>query len=124
MARILVVEDNDSLRELIGEVLQRQGYSVVEVENGAVAFETLRTDAQFDAIISDIYMPDMDGLRLIRLVKHHFPAIPIVIATAYLYQIKHALALGAAQALFKPFTNSQLVETVRAVVQKPALAAR
>lgn len=124
MPRILVVDDNESLRELIEEVLQRQGYSIVQAENGAAAMKILCNDAQFDAIVSDISMPDLDGLRLTRLVRHQYPHIPVIIASAYYYQIKHARALGAVQHLHKPFSNAQLVEVVDAVVQRPALAAR
>jgi CheY-like chemotaxis protein len=123
MARILVVDDNESLRELIQEVLQRQGFSIVQAENGAAAMEVLRYDPQFDAIVTDISMPDLDGLRLTRLVRIQYPHIPVIIASAYYYQIKHARALGAAQHLHKPFSNNQLVEVVQSVVQRPAAAA-
>ena len=68
-------------------------------------------------------MPEMDGIRLISLLRRQFPSIPVVIASAYLYQIQHALALGASQHLLKPFTNRQLVEAVRSVVPQTASAA-
>ena len=123
MPRILIVEDNESLRLLIEVVLEQQGYTVVSAANGAEAFECLRQGAQFDALMSDIYMPEMDGLRLISLVRRHFPALPIIIASAYLYQIHHARKLGASQYLHKPFSNRQLVEVVRLAVQPPAYAA-
>jgi len=123
MPRILIVEDNESLRILIEVVLEKQGYTVVSADNGADAFEYLQRDAQFDAIMSDIYMPEMDGLRLIALVRRHYPSIPIIIASAYLYQIQHARKLGASQYLHKPFTNRQLAEVVRVAVQRPTQAA-
>ena len=123
MPRILIVEDNESLRLLIQVVLEQQGFTVVAVENGVQALETLRQDARFDAMMSDIHMPEMDGLSLIRFVRRNFPAIPIIIASAYLYQLQHVHKLGATQALHKPFTNRELVDVVRLTVQPPAQAA-
>lgn len=123
MPRILIVEDNESLRLLIKVVLEQQGYTVVSAANGVEAFEILRQDARFDALMSDINMPEMDGLHLIALVRHHFPSIPILIASAYLYQLQHARKLGASQFLHKPFGNQQLVEAIRVTVQPPAYAA-
>lgn len=120
MPRILVVEDNDSLRLLIEIVLEQQGFTVVTAPNGVAAYDMLRHDAQFDALMSDIYMPEMDGLRLISLVRQHFPSIPIIIASAYLYQLRQARKLGATQYLHKPFSNHQLVDIVRLTVQSPA----
>jgi CheY-like chemotaxis protein len=123
MPRILIVEDNESLRMLIEAVLEQQGFTVVPVTNGEEAFQLLRKDAHFDALMSDILMPEMDGLHLISLVRRHFPTIPIIITSAYVYRLQQARTLGAAQFLHKPFSNSQLVDVVRMVLQPPAAAA-
>jgi CheY-like chemotaxis protein len=122
MPRILIVEDNDSLRTLIEVILEDQGYTVVQACNGLDAYQMLRRDARFDAIVSDIFMPEMDGLSLLSLVKQSFPTIPVILASAYLYQLQRARKLGAARHLLKPFSNSQLVEAVRSVLPSPACA--
>lgn len=123
MPRILIVEDNESLRLLIEVVLEQQGYTVMAAANGAVAYDLMRQGEKFDAVVTDIYMPEMDGIRLLSLLRRQFPSVPVVIASAYLYQIQHALALGASQHLLKPFTNRQLVEAVCSVIPQTASAA-
>lgn len=117
MCRILVVEDDDSLRALITTLLHRQGYVVVEAANGLQALGCLQSDARFDVIVSDIRMPDLDGIRLTELVRRRYAGIPVVIASAYLYQIQEAVKQGAIRHLLKPFSNQQLVETVQAAMR-------
>jgi len=116
MCRILVVEDNEGLRDLIRTLLSHQGYEVVEAANGVEAMMQLKIHERVDLVLSDIHMPDMDGIRLIEFLRLNYPTIPIVIASAYIYQIQDALKRGAIYHLIKPFSNQQLVDTIRSVM--------
>src|SRR5438876_1041665 len=78
MARILVVDDEASIRTTIEIVLAREGFDVVLAGNGAAGVAALES-ASFDAIIVDVFMPGMDGRASIRRFRKLAPAIPIVV---------------------------------------------
>ena len=73
-ARLLVVDDEPEIVELMSEMLEGAGYEVMTAESGAVVLAML-AEARFDAIISDLHMPDLDGARLWREVKRQYPAL-------------------------------------------------
>jgi CheY-like chemotaxis protein len=77
MAQVLVVDDEDQLRKLIRLVLQHEGHTVVEASNGKKAIWHIQ-EAEINLVISDIVMPDMDGLELIREIRRTHPGIKIL----------------------------------------------
>ena len=82
-ARILVAEDDPSVRQFVKRALAHAGYEVEAVEDGLQALEALAA-SHFDLLISDIVMPGrMDGLGLARLIKKNHPGLPILLATGY-----------------------------------------
>ena len=77
MARILVVDDDNTIRLLLRSMLERRGHSVVEAENGAEGLQYYRT-APADLVITDIQMPVMDGLQMIKELRGDFPTAKII----------------------------------------------
>jgi CheY-like chemotaxis protein len=113
--RVLIVEDSSDLRYLFARVLQRQGFRVYEASNGQEALECVR-EIQPDVIVSDVMMPEMDGIELIRRLRA-MPAtaeIPIVIITAAATDEvrRDAGRLGAADVLEKPLNWRTLLARV------------
>lgn len=111
-ASILVVDDDALVGQTVAALLTAEGYRVERVLNGQEALDRLHTD-QFDLIISDIYMPDMDGIELLRHLRQRQDA-PVFIAisgggrTIQVDYLGLAQRLGARGILRKPFTRAQL----------------
>jgi len=118
--RVLVVDDELEMRKLITTVLRAAGASVVTAGSAADAFEHL-TAQSFDALVSDIAMPDEDGHSLTRRIRARTDAkstIPAVAVTAYGGPLQHQLALSAGfdDYVKKPFTPQDLVRAVAGVL--------
>jgi DNA-binding NtrC family response regulator len=80
--KILVVDDDEYIRESISETLKRKGYEVIGAENGKTALELFQRD-YYDMVISDMKMPGMSGMELLDKIKLHDPDVPFLIITAY-----------------------------------------
>jgi putative nucleotidyltransferase with HDIG domain len=118
MANILVVDDEESIREVVSTLLGAQGYHCTLAHNGLEGLEMLRGNS-FDLILSDIVMPEMDGLKLLEKVKVHNKDVPIVMVTA-LHDISTAITAiraGAYDFLLKPFEKDQLYHTVQRALE-------
>ena len=113
MSLILVVDDEEFIRTLIKEVLDRQGHTVITASSGREAFE-LCHERSFDLLITDLAMPDMDGLELIRSLRKVHKDLPILaISGAFNGRfLKVATTLGAVGTLDKPFTLVELLAVV------------
>jgi two-component system response regulator FlrC len=118
-ARILVVEDDPSLREVIEETLDDFGYQTRAVGDGVDALAELMTDADYDLILSDIQMPNMDGLALLDEVSRRWPDLPLVLMTAFgtVAQAVEAIQKGALNYLVKPFDAKALQSAVEATIK-------
>src|SRR5689334_12157303 len=103
-ARILVVDDEQSMRELLAIVLRREGYEVVLAENGRAAIEALER-SPVDLLISDIKMPDMSGVDVLREAKRLDKDILGIMITAFASTetAVEAMRLGACDYVTKPF---------------------
>ncbi|MFK8047100.1 MAG: sigma-54-dependent transcriptional regulator [Halioglobus sp.] len=112
-AKVLVVEDDETLREALCDTIQYGGYQVVSATNGAEALTLLETDA-VDLIISDVQMDVMDGHALLRKVKSTRPELPFVLVTAHgsIGKAVEAMREGATDYLLKPFEAEVLLEMV------------
>jgi DNA-binding response OmpR family regulator len=82
MPRLLIVEDEDSLRELYAEELEEEGYEILRAENGKAAVDLVQKEP-FDLVIMDIRMPEMDGIEALGKVISMNKKIPVIIYTAY-----------------------------------------
>jgi two-component system chemotaxis sensor kinase CheA len=115
VTRILVVDDNPSLLRLIAAVLERQAHTVVLASDGKAALAALEADP-CDLVITDIEMPAMNGLELLRRLKQVVPR-PKVIAMsgggmASTQHLEIATLFGAVERLRKPFSNQELLDVV------------
>ena len=117
--RILAVDDSKTMRDMVCFTLRNAGFQVDEAEDGKVALGKLGT-AKFDLIITDLNMPNMDGISLIRNVRAGTQnrAVPILILTSESDGAKKAdgKAAGATGWLVKPFQPEQLLATIRKVL--------
>lgn len=111
--RILIVEDDATLREAVQDTLLLQDYSVVAAESGEDAILQLKQQ-EFDFIVSDVSMPGISGHELLSFVKENYPHIPMLLVTAYASVDKavDAMQNGAIDYLVKPFEPNQLIELI------------
>ncbi|MEL3892859.1 response regulator [Ferrovibrio sp. MS7] len=123
MARILLVEDDELVCRSLRMTLEAYGHMVENFADGRKAVELLRQQGDFDAVITDILMPDMDGLELIRAVRALAPGIRVIAMSGGGRRgnqdfLQFASTFGADAVLSKPFTGETLVDTL-ATVLKP-----
>ncbi len=116
--RILVVDDEPIVVKSCERILTPEGYTVDIALNGREAIEKLGKDG-FDLVITDIKMPDMDGIELLRWIKNSKPETGVVIITGYPSQesIKEALRLRILDYLPKPFSPALLIETAQKAME-------
>ena len=121
MAKILIAEDDQDIRELIVLPLQFHGFQVTPAEDGAMAVELAPTD-EFDLILMDVRMPRMTGYEACRRLKENdkIKDNPIIFLSAkgQESEIQTGLDAGASQYILKPFSPDVLVNTIREVLQK------
>jgi CheY-like chemotaxis protein len=117
MAHILVVDDNPSLRTALNLMLQHEGHSAVLVEDGRAGVEAIQNE-DFDVLIVDIFMPEMDGFEVISLMRAHKPSLPIIAISGSATSSPDFLAmttkLGATCRLRKPFRQADLHQALAA----------
>ena len=120
--RILVVDDEKSMREILEIFLENEGYSVSAANNGESAVEALRSDI-FDLIISDMKMPKMGGLELLKNVKESSPDTIFVVMTAFgtTESAVEAMKLGAYDYIQKPFQMDDIRLVVKNALDKQKL---
>ena len=120
--RVLVVDDEPSMRQMLAIVLKREGYDVELAENGRMAVAALERGS-FDLLISDIRMPDMSGVDVLRLAKRIDPGILGIMITAFATTetAVEAMRLGACDYLSKPFDIDLLKMKVREKVENRRL---
>lgn len=121
--RILLVDDDTDLLAVSGDVLREAGFSVTSCTNGRTAVGALASGS-FDAVISDVRMPGLDGLGLLRAVREHDPDLPVVLTTGdpSLEGVSEALDYGALHYLIKPVPRDKLLETAGRAVRLGLLA--
>ncbi len=120
--RILIVDDDRSLRELLAIVLQKEGYEVEGAESGLAALKRLK-EGRFNLVISDIKMPDISGIELLRRIRNQWADLPVLMLTAYASanDAVEAMKLHAEDYLVKPFKNDELKMVVRKVLRQKVL---
>ncbi len=120
--RILVVDDEDSIREYLAMMLEREGYEVQSAADGKKAVK-LSSKESFDAVITDIQLPGMTGIDLLGAFRESDPTVPIIIVTGHASQESaiEALNLGAFYYLLKPVSNEELKQVVRNALEMQRL---
>lgn len=114
MSRILVVDDEDAVRDVTVEILRRSGYRPHGVPSALHALELLE-DEPFDLVVSDVTMPDMTGVEFLSTLRDRRPELPVVLMTGgseHPEQTEQAAELGASALLYKPFSHHELQAVV------------
>src|SRR6478672_7193061 len=124
MSKILIVDDEQSYRQLLTLVFQEEGHSVRTGMNGRQALELIAEEPA-EIIISDVKMPDMDGIQLLRSLRETQPQIGVVLMTAFasVDTAREAFKLGADDFIQKPFDVEELKLIVRKTLEKQELIA-
>ncbi len=122
MAKILIVDDEQSYRQLLSLVFEGDGHTIRTAKNGKEALELLSEDPA-DVVISDVRMPDMDGIALLREAREVLPDIGVVLMTAFatVDTARDAFILGADDFIQKPFDVEELKLIVKKTLEKQAL---
>src|SRR5215472_16085934 len=113
MASILIVDDELSMRQFLTHLFQRDGHDLRAAQNGREAMATLR-ERSIDIVISDVRMPDMGGIELLRAARELRPNLEFIMMTAFanVDAAREAFLLGAFDFIQKPFDNDLLKEIV------------
>ncbi len=121
--RVLIVDDEDMLRELLTEQLTEAGYAVCEASNGVEAIEVLKRlqaeQVRVDAVVLDMNMPKMDGAKAFAEIRALFPRMPILIATGYAQDemVQKVVESGANGVLVKPYDAEALFEKLNEILK-------
>ncbi len=115
--RILVIDDEEPVRMIVREMLIIEGYEVVVAGNGKVGLQLFRSDPT-DLIITDIFMPEMEGLETIRELHREYPGVKIIAMSGggesgMLSFLSYAKRFGALRTLRKPFSREELLTNVQ-----------
>jgi two-component system cell cycle response regulator CpdR len=119
MPRVLIADDEDSMRSLVARAIAMDGHETVTAEDGAEALEILnREDGAFDLLLTDIKMPVMDGIALALAVARDFPGLTILLMTGYADQRERASGLDALihDVITKPFSLATIRTAVSAAL--------
>ena len=120
MTRVLIVEDDNATRALIEKLLSLYDLDVTTVENGSQALEILaEVNGAFEVVVTDVMMPFIDGVTLTREIRQQYPAMSIVVTSAFTDKAQEAVRVGANCYLAKPFTGKQLLGLIEKMI--PAL---
>ncbi|HEX9348949.1 MAG TPA: response regulator [Gemmatimonadales bacterium] len=120
MARILVIDDQDSIRRVVRRALEQDGHEVFDASDGELGMEILESHS-FDVVITDIFMPGQDGIVTLRQVRKRFPEVKVIVisggdSTGMMDLRQDAELLGAVKSLQKPFNAREIMDVVRSVL--------
>src|SRR5919108_1534152 len=121
-ARVLVVDDERSMRELLAIMLRQAGHDVTVADGGKAAIEALNNDT-FDLVITDLRMREIDGLAVLRAAKEHSPQTVVLVITAFASTetAVEAMKLGAYDYLTKPFKLDEIRLTIGNALERKRL---
>ncbi len=122
MARILIIEDEEMMREFLRELLEEAGYQVEEAENGVVGVELYRK-APADLVITDLFMPEKDGIEAVLELQSDFPEVKIIAVSGGSRMGRIDLLsvvgdLGVQRVFRKPFHTSEVLEAVKELLEQ------
>jgi CheY-like chemotaxis protein len=114
--RILVVDDQESMRHMLADLLETMGHESLTVPTGLEALEQLGDDV--DLVITDLNMPEMDGLELMKRIKARNPSLPVIVISGYgtFNTERQILSVGADGYIPKPCTIHRVRETVNSAL--------
>lgn len=120
-AKLLIVEDEETLRESLRRVLHHEGYEVDSVESSEAALEVIR-DKHYDIVITDIILPGMNGIDLVRTCRKRNPEIILIVITAFasIETAVEAIRAGAYDYLIKPVIHEEIKKIIKAALEEKA----
>lgn len=127
MASILLVDDDAMVRETVGMQLEAGGHSVATAAHGGEGLAALSAGA-YDLVVTDILMPEVEGLEFIRAIRRQHPTMPVIAITGGMFRagskpgmdfLHYAEAMGSSSTLRKPFTARQILDAVTAALGTP-----
>jgi len=120
--KILIIDDEELITKSLLKLLSRKGYAAVIAKSGKEALEKIQ-DNEFDLVISDVRMPEMDGIETIKRIRNYLEQngkkqIPEVLISGYADADKYELAMGleVADYLHKPFNNTEFLHIVKKAI--------
>jgi DNA-binding NtrC family response regulator len=118
MEKILVIDDNESLRYTLESVLEEAGFKTTSVEDGLLALEEIQK-RDYDLVICDMKLPKMDGMQILNEIRNIDPYIPFLFLTAFgdIKNAVEAMKKGATDYLTKPFDNNSMILTIRKALE-------
>lgn len=121
LQRVLIADDEKILRSLMADIFCHNGFETVTVEDGLQVLAILEQDQRFSLIVSDIQMPRMDGLTLLRRLRQLIPGIPVLLTSVHSsVEIIEIVEQEGAVYLPRPFTARQFMEAARRAINKVA----
>lgn len=123
MARIILAEDDLSLQKFITFSLQKDGHTVMAFSNGVLAYNALKQE-EFDLLLTDIVMPEMDGIELSERAIKLYPSLGVIFITGYagsIATIQNKSSSASAQIISKPFHLGKLTQEINNVLAKKAI---
>ena len=122
MARILIIDDNTSVRDVLRDLLEGDGHEVVEAEDGRVGVR-LHGEAPADLVIVDMFMPGKGGLKTITELRHQSPDVRIIAVSGgamrgHADHLPLAKKLGAIRTFAKPFNVNEFLRAVRGILER------
>jgi len=122
MSKILIVDDELNMRLVLSALLKKEGYEIASAADGNEAMDVLKSDG-IDAVITDLKMPNMDGMELLRRMNNKYPDVPVIMITAHgtVATAVEALKKGALDYITKPFDLDELKNVVSKAIKTRAL---
>ena len=122
--KILVVDDSRTIRRQVTFILNQAGYQTIEAEDGVTAITKLETNPEINMVISDVNMPNMNGLEMVERIRstRRYDSLPVIILTCENNStlIRQAKAAKVEYWLNKPFTPDKLIYIAKALVKVPS----
>lgn len=120
MTKILILEDEESIRSFIVINLKRNGFDVVEADNGNDAYQMIMSDPTIDIALLDVMVPGIDGFEVCRRVREQNERLGIIFLTAKVQEQDkvYALSVGADDHVSKPFSPTELVARIQSLLRR------
>ena len=117
--KILIVDDDPNIREVLQVLLSSEGYDVTEAINGSMALEKVKGDSSFELVILDIMMPDMDGIEVCRKIRQ-ISSVPVLFLTAKSQDRDkvQAYTTGGDDFMVKPFSQTELIMKIKSLIRR------
>ena len=117
MSRILIIDDTPDLRDLLKTFFEAQGHEIIEASSGKKGLEAIHAH-QPDIVITDIIMPDMNGVDMIKALRKRDKRLPVVVMSGYQDELGQVERLGVAGTFIKPPNLEELKHLVDLVISK------